>query len=218
MPVIAPALLLAGVIAQTQQGSAARGPSRDELMARGAEIHQETCGNCHGADGKSTTITGGGFTMAVAPPFAGSPRIQGHKEYAVHVLMHGLTGPIDGKIYPGAMLPFADKDDLYIAAIASYIRNSFGNTGEIVLPADVARIRAFTKNRREPWTVEALAAALPHRLDVQSEWRFSASSNGAGAARAMTSSGWTSGGPQRDRKSTRLNSSHVSESRMPSSA
>ena len=33
----------------------------------------------------------------MAPSLAGSPRVQGHRDYMIKTLLHGLTGPIDGR-------------------------------------------------------------------------------------------------------------------------
>ena len=192
-------LLLTVALLQTPARPESERPgAAEEVAARGTAIHKDVCANCHGEDGKGKTVEGAGLTLAIAPPFAGSPRITGHRDYVIHVLLHGLTGSIDGKIYPGAMLPMAEKSDEWIASIASYIRNSFGNLAGVVTAADVARLRAATKDRREPWTVEELHSRLvPHVIDVTPGWRVSASTNAAGAARALSATGWTSGAPQR---------------------
>ncbi len=52
------------------------------------------------------------------------------------------------------------KDD-WIAAIASYVRNAFGNTGGTVSVADVARVRTATTARKVMWTAPELEASLP---------------------------------------------------------
>ena len=41
----------------------------------------------------------------LAPPLAGSPRVQGHRDYVIKVLLNGLTGPLDGKTYRDVMVP-----------------------------------------------------------------------------------------------------------------
>ena len=35
----------------------------------------------------------------LAPPLAGSPRVQGHRDYVIKTLLHGLTGPVAGKTF-----------------------------------------------------------------------------------------------------------------------
>ena len=48
------------------------------------------------------------------------------------------------------------NDDEWVASIASFIRNNFGNQASFVSAADVARVRAKTKSRANFWTVEEL--------------------------------------------------------------
>ena len=82
----------------------------------------------------------------MAPPLAGSPRVQGHRDYVIKVLLNGLTGPLDGKTYRDVMVPMGGTDE-WVAGIASYVRTSFGNSGGMVTPADVARVRAEIAKR-----------------------------------------------------------------------
>ena len=65
----------------------------------------------------------------LAPSLAGSPRVNGHRDYVIKTLLHGLSGPIDGKSYPQVMVAMGSNKDQWIADITSYVRNSFGNTG-----------------------------------------------------------------------------------------
>ena len=58
------------------------------------------------------------------------------------------------------MVPMGGTDE-WVAGIASYVRNSFGNSGGMVTPADVARVRAETAGRKTPWTLPELEASLP---------------------------------------------------------
>ena len=80
----------------------------------------------------------------MAPPLAGSPRVNGHRDYIIKAVLHGLTGPVDGKTYTDVMMPMGINNDEWVAAVASFVRNSFGNSGGFVTPADVARVRAAT--------------------------------------------------------------------------
>jgi hypothetical protein len=75
-----------------------------------------------------------------------------------------------------------NNDDDWIASIASYVRNSFGNKGSIVTPAEVARVRAAMKARTEPWTLEELRAMLPQApLANRQQWKLTSSHNPAKA-------------------------------------
>ena len=51
----------------------------------------------------------------LAPSFAGSPRVIGHRDYAIKVLLHGLSGPIDGRRYPQVMVAMGSNKDQWIA-------------------------------------------------------------------------------------------------------
>ena len=130
----------------------------------------------------------------MAPPLAGSPRVQGHRDYVIKVLLKGLGGPLDGKTYRDVMVPMGGTDE-WVAGIASYVRNSFGNSGGLVTPADVARVRAETAARKTPWTIAELEASLPHAarcaaVEADREpWRRRRRRRG-------DARGWNSGAPQ----------------------
>ena len=74
----------------------------------------------------------------------------------IKTVLHGLTGPVDGSTYSNVMIPMNGNDDDWVASIASFIRNTFGNSASFVSPADVARVRAKTKDRANFWTVDEL--------------------------------------------------------------
>ena len=138
---------------------------------------------------------GGAPGTTMAPPLAGSPRVQGHRDYVIKVILNGLTGPLDGKTYQEVMVPMGGSTDEWVAGIASYIRTSFGNAGGMVTPADVARVRAATGKRTTLWTLPELEATLPKPIDAQS-LKFTASVNADAAANAATLRGWNTGAPQ----------------------
>jgi hypothetical protein len=109
------------------------------------------------------------------------------------------------------MVPMGTNKDQWIADIASYVRNGFGNSGTFVTPADVGRVRAATGNRTTQWTVEELEGSLPRPLVPDDTWKVTAShdaqpapnSNAGGgfnfsvnAAGALNFLGWTTGVPQ----------------------
>ena len=132
----------------------------------------------------------------MGPALAGSPRVQAHRDYMIKVLLHGLTGPLDGRTYPDLMAPLGStSSDEWIAGVASYVRGSFGNSAGMVTPADVARVRKQTANRKTPWTLPELEATLPRALDAQ-QWKLTASHGNDTAAGAASLRGWSSGVPQ----------------------
>ena len=97
----------------------------------------------------------------MGPPLAGSPRVQGHRDYVIRTLLHGMTGPLAGQTYTQVMLPMGSQNDDWIANVASYIRNDFGNSASFISPADVARSRAATASRKAMWTFPELEKSLP---------------------------------------------------------
>ena len=132
----------------------------------------------------------------MGPPLAGSPRVQAHRDYVIKVLLQGLSGPLAGKTYPDVMAPLGNtSSDEWVAGVASYVRNSFGNSGGMVTPADVARVRKETASRKTPWTYPELEASLPRLLDAQ-QWKLTASHGADTAAGATSLRGWSSGAPQ----------------------
>jgi glucose/arabinose dehydrogenase/mono/diheme cytochrome c family protein len=174
------------------------------VMERGETIYKEVCFACHGDDGRGTAVAGAPagasnqtLTMAMAPSLASSSRVQGHRDYIIKTLLHGMDGPIDGRTYAGGvMAPMGTNRDEWIAAIGSYVRNSFGNAAPFISPADVARVRAATADRKTFWKIDELLASLPTPLDAQPTWRVSASHNAAAAAGALNFAGWSTMTPQ----------------------
>ena len=131
-----------------------------------------------------------------APALASSPRVLGHQDYVVKTLLQGLTGPVNGTAYTEVMVPMGQSPDDWIAAIASYVRNAFGNRASIVTAADVARVRAATANRKNKvWTTAELEASLPRLMMVEG-WKLTASHNPAIATQALGINPRTSGHAQ----------------------
>jgi nitrite reductase (NO-forming) len=100
----------------------------------GKGIYERICTTCHQPDGRGMP--------GVFPPLAQSDFLMENAERAVGVLLEGLQGPItvNGQTFNGAMPNFSLKDD-EIAAVLSYVRNNFGNSGSTVTAADVKRVR-----------------------------------------------------------------------------
>ena len=140
----------------------------------------------------------------MAPALARSPRVQGHPEYVVKTLLHGLAGPIEGETYPGhIMVPMGENSDEWVAAVTSYVRSGFGNAASTVTPEYVEKVRAATADQAAPYTYEELAASLPRPLEPQPTWKATASHREpvrvGGSARpegAFTLEGWTTGAAQ----------------------
>ena len=173
--------------------------SDDELavMQRGDGIYKELCFSCHGDDGRGAPVPGAAAGVILAPAFVGNLRITGHPDYVVRTLLHGLSGPIEGRTYAGGvMVPMGSNKDEWIAAAASYVRNAFGNSAPFVSAADVARVRDSASRRTTNWTFDELMAAVPSALPVEPSWKATASHNPQAAAQAFSFATWTSTVPQ----------------------
>ncbi len=95
-----------------------------------------TCLPCHGANGEGGPI---------APPLAKADWVQGPVENLIRIQLRGLHGPlkVSGKDYalPAGMPALAHQTDEQIAAVLTYVRNSFGNAATAVTPAEVKALR-----------------------------------------------------------------------------
>jgi mono/diheme cytochrome c family protein len=190
--------LLAPPAAANAGGGGRRGnpltADEEKRLQQGSDVFGAVCFACHGQDGTGAALEGAPAGTMMAPPLAGAPRVQGHRDYVIKVLLKGLTGPLDGKTYRDVMVPMPGTDE-WVAGIASYVRTSFGNSGGLVTPADVARVREETAGRKQPWTIAELEASLPRPLDPL-QLKFAASHGTGTADGASTLRGWTTGVPQ----------------------
>ena len=169
-----------------------------KVMQRGEAAYRELCFSCHGTDGKGAPMAGAPAGTTLAPPLAGSPRVSGHRDYVIKVLLNGLMGEIDGRSYTGVMVPLGGNTDEWIADVASYVRNSFGNSAQFVTPAQVAAVRTGN-TRTTPWTLAELEPTIPSPLGNAAQWKVTASHNSAAAANVTTPgtpARWDSGDPQ----------------------
>lgn len=158
-------------------------PEQRKQLQRGMAIYQEVCFACHGPDGLGTPIPGlQGQTLA--PPLAGSKTVR-QGDAMLRVLLHGLEGPIEGKTYESQMIPQNTNSDAWLADITSYVRNAFGNGGELVEPKQVSALRKKLASRTKPWTIEELRAMAPQPLVDRSGWKLGASHNPAALAKCV---------------------------------
>ena len=69
-----------------------------------------------------------------------------------------MSGPVevDGVLYDDHMPPAPVKNDYDIAAVATYVRQAWGNNADTVTPDDVVRLRKEHQGLRTPWNAESL--------------------------------------------------------------
>lgn len=110
-----------------------------------------TCSGCHQPSGSGMAN--------LAPPLAGSEWVTEEKpDRIIRIVLQGLAGPIQvaGKDWNLAMAALPNFQDEEIAAILTYIRNSWGNEAPPVTAEQVAAIRAETAGKSTMWTADEL--------------------------------------------------------------
>jgi mono/diheme cytochrome c family protein len=128
-------------------------PTGGPNLLRGKEVYETICGLCHNNDGTGKP--------GQAPPFVGSEWVLGTPHHMIRIPLVGLTGPLEvaGKQYnlsmPAMGAALSDDD---LAAVLTYIRQSWGNKASVITPAMVKAIRAKVGNRTQPWTADELKA------------------------------------------------------------
>lgn len=109
-------------------------PDLEESIKLGEEIYQGYCLACHMSAGEGLP---GAF-----PPLAESDYLMADKERSIRQVMHGSEGEmvVNGETYNGVMPPQPLSDE-EIAHVLNFVRNSWGNEGEVVTFAEVKAIR-----------------------------------------------------------------------------
>ena len=131
------------------------------LFNKGKAIYAKEgyCATCHQPDGR-------GLSASQFPPLVGTKWVLGNEDRLIKIALKGLMGPmdVDGKTYPGQvpMTPFGGllKDD-EIAAVLTYVRNSFGNQAPAVLPEQVKKVRAATESKKDFYSPDQLLREHP---------------------------------------------------------
>lgn len=155
-----------------------------KLLRHGANIYNELCFSCHGEDGKGMPLAGAKEGVTMAPPLAGSKTVTGLSEAMLHVMLKGLSGPVNDKTYDAQMVSMESNDDEWIAAVSSYVRNSFGNNASFISSNDVARVRGAFKERTQPWTIAEIKEVVPQFMTNRPAWKLTSSHNGGALGNA----------------------------------
>lgn len=117
-----------------EQKRAAAPANFEERMKAGAIVYKTNCAACHQENGQ-------GIANAF-PPIAKSDYLMADKKRAIKIVKHGLEGAItvNGQTYNSVMPGLGLSDD-DVAAVVTFIRNSFGNKGDDVTPAEVKSVK-----------------------------------------------------------------------------
>jgi mono/diheme cytochrome c family protein len=126
-------------------------------LVLGKKQYDAICITCHQANGLGLPGT--------FPPLAGSEWVTGSNERLIRLVVYGMTGPVKVKdvVYSAAPMPTIGKvansaynlSDDKVAAVLTYIRHEWGNTGAPITTEQVAAIRS-KEGDRKPYVQEEL--------------------------------------------------------------
>ncbi len=128
-------------------------PPSTEGNELGKQLFDNVCALCHNTDGTGKPGQG--------PPFVGSEWVLGSPNRMIRIPLSGLTGPVTvkGQEYNLSMTAMgASMTDEQLAAVLTYIRQSWGNKATPITPAQVKAVRAEVGNRSQPWTAAELSS------------------------------------------------------------
>jgi nitrite reductase (NO-forming) len=116
------------------------GLSKELVMEKGKRVFMQTCFACHQSEGQGLP--------GVFPPLAKSDYLMADKERSIRAVVKGLSGlvTVNGQNYNGVMPPVMLTDE-QIAHVLTYVRNSWGNTADIVTVEEVKRVHAESANQ-----------------------------------------------------------------------
>jgi len=120
------------------------------LYKGGHEIYNNegSCVSCHQIDGK-------GLRASNFPSLSNTDWVNGDETKLIKILLKGMYGKIivNDQEYNGMMSSYEDiHSDIELAAILTYIRNSFGNKSSPIQPEKVKSVRKLISNRKNPYT------------------------------------------------------------------
>jgi mono/diheme cytochrome c family protein len=125
----------------------------DQAYEQGRVVYERICALCHTPEGTGRA--------GQAPSFIGSEWVLGSPNRLIRIPQNGLSGPIPlhGEVWNqvpsmAAMGNALSDDDL--AAVLTYIRQSWGNKASTVTPQQVHSVREQVGKRSQLWTAEEL--------------------------------------------------------------
>ncbi len=110
----------------------------------GKALYEVNCVACHLAEGQGQPHVSG--------PLAGSKIVNGAADVVVRVLVNGKEGSVG--LMPPMGAPMSDDD---LSSVITFIRRSWGNTADPVVPAQVKEVRQAYAHRTTPWSEQELA-------------------------------------------------------------
>jgi len=141
-----------------QEDGHSRAPDR-QVMALGREVYnrQNSCVLCHQDNGIGK--------YKQFPPLSRNSNVNAQDpERLIKAISHGMIGElkVDGRTFNGAMSAWESLlTDEEIAAVLTYVRNSWGNQAPSVTTEQVAKVHSAYAGRKTPWTVTELVTGKP---------------------------------------------------------
>jgi mono/diheme cytochrome c family protein len=109
----------------------------DPAVMEVGKVQFMVCAACHGQNAE------GG---PAGPPLSRSEWVTGPVSNLIRIQLRGMQGPVTVKgteyNFPGGMAAMAYQTDDQVAAVLTYVRNSFGNKASAVKPEQVAALRS----------------------------------------------------------------------------
>lgn len=129
-------------------------PTGGPNLELGRSVYESVCALCHNSDGMGKP--------GQAPVLAGSEWVTGSPGRLIRIPLHGLTGPVTvkGETWTLGAMPAmgAALPDEQLAAVLTYMRQSWGNKAEPITAEQVKAVRDETAARGQPWTAAELLA------------------------------------------------------------
>lgn len=128
-------------------------PTGGPDLARGRAVYENVCALCHNNDGTGKPNQ--------APTFVGSEWVLGSPARLIRIPLSGLAGVIMVKgerwelSMPAMGAALSDED---LAAVLTYMRQSWGNKATAITPEQVKAVRAEAGSRSQPWSGPELEA------------------------------------------------------------
>lgn len=117
-------------------------PDEQRLFVLGGQIYSAQCAACHQPDGEGME--------GVAKRLVGSRWALSSPNQVIRILLHGKEGEM---LMPPLGASMSDEE---VAAVLTYVRRSWGNTGSPISPDQVSEARGESGNRSRAWTEEEL--------------------------------------------------------------
>jgi cytochrome c oxidase cbb3-type subunit 2 len=136
----------------TVGGESQAGSGEDAMFARGRAVYGSLCGLCHGNDGLGKP--------GQVPPLAGSEWVNNKGVQRIaRIALAGISGKIqaEGRDWNLSMAAMgAALSDADLAAVLTFIRQSWGNQTGTVTADEVQAVRAAVGARPQPMTADEL--------------------------------------------------------------